>query len=50
MLHQIGFETFDINTVLVNNKLMYIDFIFVNKRLPKQICTEADQIEFTKNL
>ena len=50
MLHQIGFETFDINTVLVNNKLMYIDFIFVNKRLPKQICAEADQIEYTKNL
>jgi hypothetical protein len=43
-----NFKVFDINTIFYNGKLMAVDFIFVNKNLPK--VTNLEQEEITYNI
>jgi len=43
-----NFKVFDINSIFYNGKLMAVDFIFVNKNLPK--VTNLEQEEITYNI
>jgi hypothetical protein len=40
-----NFKVFDIDTVLYNTKLMAIDFLFVNKKLPIVTNLESNHLE-----
>ena len=41
-----NFKVFDIDTVLYNNKLMAIDFLFVNKKLPIVTNLESNHLNY----
>jgi FkbM family methyltransferase len=41
-----NFKVFDIDTVLYNTKLMAIDFLFVNKKLPIVTNLESNHLEY----
>ena len=39
-----GFRVFDIDSIFYNYRLMAVDFLFVNKKLPQQLPTEGDKL------
>jgi hypothetical protein len=39
-----NFKVFDINSIFYNGKLMAVDFIFVNKNLPKVTSLEHETL------
>jgi hypothetical protein len=41
-----NFKVFDIDTVLYNTKLMAIDFLFVNKKLPIVTNLESNHLHY----
>lgn len=41
-----NFKVFDVDSFFINGKLMAIDFLFVNKMLPKASLLEADKIYY----
>ena len=41
-----NFKVFDIDSFFINGKLMAIDFLFVNKTLPKVTNLELDQLYY----
>jgi hypothetical protein len=42
-----GFRVFDIDSIFYNYRLMAVDFLFVNQKLPQQLPTEGDKIIYT---
>jgi hypothetical protein len=41
-----NFKVFDVDSFFINGKLMAIDFLFVNKTLPKVTTLELDQLYY----
>jgi len=44
-----NFKVFDLDSIFYNGKLMAIDFIFVNKKLPKVTSLENDKLYYKEN-
>jgi len=43
-----NFKVFDIDTIFFNNKLMVLDFLFVNTLLPKASSLESQTLIYNK--